>query len=84
MNETRLPIDVTTMQAAERIAQVRQCTVEDVVREAILQYGTAPLAEPESELAITVPMPVCPRPVIVRIRSRAKLAPAPVLPEVES
>jgi len=84
MNQT-IPMDSVTLQTAQRIARARDCSIEDVVRDAISRLESNPMkmVEPDSELVATIPMPVSSRAVSIRIISRSPLSPQPVPPVAE-
>ena len=90
MNDATLQVDHSTLKTAERIARERDCSVEEVIRDAVSEYaGThvngTPSAvpfvpiEPESELALNIPMPMTSRPVTIHIVNRSTLGPKPIL-----
>ena len=86
-----LPIDPSTLKTAQRIARERDCSVEEVVRTAVSEYADAQLhlpglpqpSEPDTELAVTIPMPLNSRAVTIRIANRSALQVKPILPEFE-
>jgi hypothetical protein len=94
MNDANLHVDHATLETAERIARERDCSVTEVVRDAISEYAGAHVnglpptlasapVEPDTELAITVPIPFPSRPVTIGIVKRSTLGPNPVLSEFE-
>jgi hypothetical protein len=94
MNDANLHVDHTTLEMAERIARERDCSVAEVVRDAISEYagshvnGLPPTlapapGEPDTELAVTIAMPFPSRPVTIGIVKRSTLGPNPVLSEFE-
>ena len=86
-----LQIDFSTLETVERIARNLDCSVEDIVRDAVSEFAAnqvdkvpnrAPMV-PESELAATISMPTFSRPVTIRIANRSTLLPAPILPDFD-
>jgi hypothetical protein len=86
MNKATMQVDHSTLKTAERIARERNCPVEDVVRDAVIEYlgvhanATTPAVpnEPETELPLSLLMPLSSRPVTIRIARRSTLSPAPI------